>query len=128
MEALGVFYVLDQIKMFMAMQESGGLVPFLNRWFDGGIQHDILIPADLAAQVIGRLAATKLTEKPPAPQLDLLVSHDFTVYTLKAQLLGQDTTRFPEVHFLDGIAFFARDGKTYVQSHHEDAIELNLGS
>jgi hypothetical protein len=131
-EALGVFYVLDQMKMFMAMQASGGLVPFLNKWFEGEVQHDILIPPEVAAGVIGRLAATKLaeaqTKERSGPQLDLLVSHDFTVYTLKAQLLGQDTTRYPDVHFLDGIAFFEREGKTYVQSHHEEAIELQIGT
>ena len=29
LEALGVFYVLDQMKMYMAMQEYGGMVPLL---------------------------------------------------------------------------------------------------
>ena len=129
-EALGVFYVLDQMKMYMSMQEAGGLVDFLNKWFEGHIQHDILMPPDLAARLVGRLAAAKLTQRRDKPQLDLLVSHDFTVYTVKDRLLGQDTGRYPEVHFLDGIAFFERDGCTYIQSHHEDAIPLDtdLGS
>ena len=129
-EALGVFYVLDQMKMYMSMQEAGGLVDFLNKWFEGHIQHDILMPPDLAARLVGRLAAAKLAQRRDKPQLDLLVSHDFTVYTVKDRLLGQDTGRYPEVHFLDGIAFFEREGRTYIQSHHEDAIPLNtdLGS
>ena len=53
-----------------------------------------------------------------------MVSHDFTVYLLKHQLLGQDSTRYPDVIYLDGIAFFQKDGKTWIQSHHEPAIEL----
>ncbi len=123
-EALGVFYVLDQMKMFMAMRDAGGLVEFLNLWFGGEVAGDILMPSETAAGILARLAATKLKDKPAAPQIDLLVSHDFTVYTLKDRLLGQDTARYPDVHYLDGIAFFERDGELWAQSHHEPAIRL----
>ena len=125
-EALGVFYVLDQIKMFMAMRDAGGIVSFLQRWFDGGIARDILMPADLAARLVGGVAKEKLSQAGDHPQLDLLVSHDFTLYTIKDQLLKQGTHRYPDVHYLDGIAFFNRDGKTFIQSHHEPAVELDV--
>ena len=125
-EALGVFYVLDQIKMFMAMRDAGGIVSFLQRWFDGGIARDILMPADLAARLVGGVATEKLSQTGDDPQLDLLVSHDFTLYTIKDQLLKQGTNRYPDVHYLDGVAFFNRDGKTFIQSHHEPAIELDV--
>ena len=125
-EALGVFYVLDQIKMFMAMRDAGGIVNFLQRWFDGGIARDILMPAHLAARLVGGVAKEKLSQTGKDPQLDLLVSHDFTLYTIKDQLLRQGTNRYPDVHYLDGVAFFNRDGKTFIQSHHEPAIELDV--
>ena len=125
-EALGVFYVLDQTKMFMAMRDAGGIVSFLQRWFDGGIARDILMPANLAARLVGGVAKEKLSQAGNHPQLDLLVSHDFTLYTIKDQLLKQSTHRYPDVHYLDGVAFFNRDGKTFVQSHHEPAIELDV--
>lgn len=125
-EALGVFYVLDQMKMFMAMRDAGGIVSFLQRWFDGGIARDILMPADLAARLVGGVAKEKLSQAGDHPQLDLLVSHDFTLYTIKDQLLKQGTHRYPNVHYLDGVAFFNRDGKTFIQSHHEPAIELDV--
>lgn len=125
-EALGVFYVLDQIKMFMAMRDAGGIVNFLQRWFDGGIARDILMPAHLAARLVGGVAKEKLSQTGKDPQLDLLVSHDFTLYTIKDQLLKQGTNRYPDVHYLDGVAFFNREGKTFIQSHHEPAIELDV--
>jgi hypothetical protein len=125
-EALGVFYVLDQMRMFMSMRDAGGIVSFLQHWFDGDVAQDILMPADLAAMLVGRLAKEKLSQSGDKPQLDLLVSHDFTLYTIKDQLLKQDTKRYPDVHYLDGVAFFNRDGKTYIQSHHEPAIELDV--
>ena len=125
-EALGVFYVLDQMKMFKSMNNAGGIVSFLQQWFDGGIARDIIMPADLAARLVGGVAKEKLSQSGDEPQLDILVSHDFTLYTIKDQLLKQDTNRYPNVHYLDGVAFFNRDGKTFIQSHHETAIELDV--
>ena len=125
-EALGVFYVLDQMKMFMAMQAAGGLVGFQRQWFSGEVSPDILMPADLSANVIAGLAKEKLKEKLSEPRVDLMVSHDFTLYLLKHQLLGQDSERYPNVIYLDGIAIFERDGRTYIQSHHEAAVELKI--
>ena len=125
-EALGVFYVLDQMKMFMAMQAAGGLVGFQRQWFSGEVPPDILMPADLSANLIAGLAKEKLKEKLSEPRVDLMVSHDFTLYLLKHQLLGQDSERYPNVIYLDGIAIFERDGRTYIQSHHEAAVELKI--
>ncbi len=125
-EALGVFYVLDQMKMFMAMQAAGGLVGFQRQWFSGEVSPDILMPADLSANLIAGLAKEKLKEKLSEPRVDLMVSHDFTLYLLKHQLLGQDSERYPNVIYLDGIAIFERDGRTYIQSHHEAAVELKI--
>ncbi len=125
-EGLGIFYVLDQMKMFKSMRDAGGIVSFLQRWFDGGIARDILMPANLTARLVGGVAKEKLSQTGDDPQLDLLVSHDFTLYTVKDQLLKQGTHRYPDVHYLDGIAFFNRDGKTFIQSHHEPAIELDV--
>jgi len=128
-EALGVFYVLDQMKMFMVMKEAGGMVALLNRWFNDEIASDILMPPDLAAKLIGRLAAQKFNIDPSKrsaqPQLDLMVSHDFTLYTIKDRLLGQKTEAHPDVHFLDAVAFFQKGGQTWIQSHHGDAVLLN---
>ena len=125
-EALGVFYVLDQMKMFKSMNNAGGIVSFLQHWFDGGVARDIIMPAKLAARLVGGVAKEKLSQSGDDPQLDILVSHDFTLYTIKDQLLKQDTNRYPNVHYLDGVAFFNRDGKTFIQSHHETAIELDV--
>ena len=33
LEGLGVFYALDQMKMWRVMNDSGGQVPFLQAWF-----------------------------------------------------------------------------------------------
>jgi broad specificity phosphatase PhoE len=124
-EALGVFYVLDQMKMYMAMKEAGSLTDFLQAWFDGRIAADILMPPNSAASILARMAAEKLDEVQLQPQLDLMVSHDFTVYTVRDRIVGQSVKTFPEVKYLDALALYKRDGETFIQSHHGEAVRLN---
>lgn len=127
-EALGVFYVLDQMKMYMAMRERGGLSRMIKAWTAGEVADDIMMPSHIAATLLGRLINEKLQENPGNAQLDLLVSHDFTLFLVKSMLLAQHPDDYPEVNFLDGIAFYRRGNTTYIQSHHEPAIPLRLSS
>ena len=123
-EALGVFYVLDQMKLYRSMQAAGGQVSFLKKWFDGQMANDIIMPAELAATLVARFIAEKFKSPIRTPQLDVLVSHDMTVFTVRDRLLGQAADDYP-VEFLDGLIFFVRNGEHYLQSHHgpETAIE-----
>ncbi len=109
-EALGVFYVLDQMRMYKAMTAASGQVPFLRRWFDGGVAADIMMPADLAARIVGRVVGEKVRQSVAQPQIDLCVSHDMTLYLVREQLLGLAPEEEP-VEFLDGIVVFERDGQ-----------------
>src|SRR5512139_2147999 len=61
-EGLGVFYVLDHMRMFRAMQAAQGLVGFLERWFAGDAPADVMMPADLAARLVARVVTEKLQQ------------------------------------------------------------------
>ncbi|HIG41684.1 MAG: histidine phosphatase family protein [bacterium] len=124
-EALGVFYVLDQMKMYMAMREADGLVPFLERWFNNDVAADVMIPADYAAKLVARVSVEKLKSPLRKPQLDILVSHDMTIYTLRDRLLGQQAAKVGDVEFLDGLIFYKKNGSYLIQSHHGDAKHLS---
>ncbi len=126
-EALGVFYVLDQMRMFMAMREAEGQEKFLPRWYDGQISSDIMMPARLAASLVAGVAAAKLSQPVQRPQIDLLCSHDMTLYTVRDQLLGQSIAQYGEVAFLDSLVVFEREGSVMMQSHHGEAQLLKLG-
>lgn len=116
-EGLGVFYVLDQMKAWRAMQQPGGIVGFLQTWFDGGVAGDTMMPAEIAAKLVLRIMTGKL-EKPVAkPQLDLFVSHDVTLHVMRNCLLGEPADG-PEVEFLDGLIAFRRDDAWWLQSRH----------
>ena len=122
-EALGVFYVLDQMKMFKSMTDStgqglrldrpeGGLRSFLDRWFDGALDPDVMVPAAVAARLVATVVAAKLAQPVARPQLDLCVSHDMTLYLVRAQLLGLAPAA-ADVGFLDGLVFYSGpDGLT----------------
>lgn len=114
-EGLGVFYVLDQMRMFRAMQAAQGQVGFLERWFEGGVPPDVMMPADLAAKCVARVVAEKLRQPIAAPQLDVCVSHDITLYLVRDRLLGREPAS-AEVRFLDGLVFYDDDEGTWLAS------------
>ncbi|HEX7034525.1 MAG TPA: histidine phosphatase family protein [Pseudomonadales bacterium] len=117
LEALGVFYALDQMKMWKAMHAMGGLVPFVTAWIRGEAPADAMIPADQAARLILNVLAEKLERPVDERQLDLCVSHDMTLYLLREVLLDEPAAG-PEVAFLDALVLFREDGALWMSSHH----------
>jgi broad specificity phosphatase PhoE len=109
LEALGVFYSLDQMKMWKGMREAGGLVPYLEAWFDGAVPVDAMMDPDVASQAIVNVMAEKLANPVAEAQLDVCVSHDMTLYLVRSRLLGQPLSG-REVRYLDGLILFTEDG------------------
>lgn len=126
-EALGVFYILDQMRMYKAMQAAGGQVPLLEKWFQGAVGVDTMIPAQTAASLVAAFAASKLDDVMGKPQLDILVSHDMTLYTVRDRLLGQSAAECGDVNFLDALAIYRKDGDLLIRSHHGPPKPLLLG-
>ncbi|MFK7915883.1 MAG: hypothetical protein AB8B93_18365, partial [Pseudomonadales bacterium] len=123
-EGLGPFYVLDQQKMWKGMSVQGGLVPYLQSWFDGEVPDDSVMPPLLAARMVLRVLTNKLADQvasaPEAPKrLDLCVSHDLTVHLVRDRLLGQ-TIHMAPVEFLDALVLFRQNGQLWLASHHGD--------
>lgn len=113
-EALGVFYVLDQMKMYRAMTAATGQAPFLERWFAGAVEGDVMMPADVAAKLVARVAAGKLDAPIARPQLEICVTHDMTLYLVRDRLLGRPVAESGVVNFLDTVVFYHRDGQLFM--------------
>lgn len=117
-EGLGVFYVLDQMKMFKAMSTSAeGMRGLMRAWFDGRVAEDIMLPAPLAARCLLRLLITRLQGQSSDPALDLCVTHDLSLYLFREVCLGMRADTAGKVRYLDGIACFERDGEWYAATH-----------
>ena len=112
-EALGVFYVLDQMRMYRAMTEATGQTPFLARWFAGEVPEDVMMPADVAARLLFKLVAAKLDAPVARPQLDVCVSHDMSLYLVRDRLLDLPVESAAEVKFLDAVLCYRRDGELF---------------
>jgi broad specificity phosphatase PhoE len=123
-EALGVFYVLDQMKMWKGMREADGLVNYLKAWFAGDVPADAMMPPELAAKLVLRVMTEKLHAPVGAPQLDLCVSHDMTVHLVRDRLLDEAVDG-PEVEFLDALIAYRDDEGYWLQSHHGPARQVN---
>jgi broad specificity phosphatase PhoE len=117
LEALGVFYALDQMKMWKAMDAAGGLVPFVESWIQGQAPADAMIPADVAARLLLRVLAEKLRAPVAERQLDLCVSHDMTLYLMREVLLGEPASG-PAVGFLDALILYREPDGLWMTSHH----------
>jgi broad specificity phosphatase PhoE len=121
-EGLGVFYVLDQMKMYRAMQADGGLLPFTQKWFAGGQAADILMPAREAAYALLGVLREKLQAGSETLRLDICVSHDLSVLTLLDQLLGQPSSKFGNVEYLEAIAVYYLGNQLVVRSKYGEVI------
>ncbi len=117
LEALGVFYALDQMKMWRAMSAAGGLVPFLGAWVGGEVPPGTMIPAETAANLVLGVLADKLEHPVADAELDLCISHDMTLYLLREVLLDEPATG-PAVAFLDALVLYRQDGGLWMSSHH----------
>jgi hypothetical protein len=117
LEALGVFYALDQMRMWKGMDAAGGLVPYLGAWLRGDVPADAMMPAEVAAGQLLRVLAGKLQQTLADHQLDFCVSHDMTLYLMRAMLLGEPVDG-PPVDFLDALVLYERDGGLWMRSHH----------
>ena len=125
-EALGVFYALDHMRMWKGMSTTEGLEDYLSRWFAGEVADDVMMPPELAVAMVlrvlrGKLDAPALGAK---PQLDLCVSHDMTVYTVR-QGSGLEPIAAAPVEFLDGLLMYREQGQLLLRSQHGGIVEVD---
>lgn len=123
-EALGVFYVLDQMRMFKAMSTAGeGLAAFVDGWMEGRVPEDVMMAPRLAAQTLLRLLVQRLDGQTVTPALDLCVSHDLTLYLMRDVLLGRHRGD-GDVLYLDGLALWRDGGAVLAATHDADATDV----
>lgn len=123
-EALGVFYVLDQMRMFKAMSTAGeGLAAFVDGWMEGRVPEDVMMAPRLAARTLLRLLVQRLDGQAGTPALDLCVSHDLTLYLMREMLFGLHRGD-GDVRYLDGLAVWRERGAVLAATHDADATDV----
>ena len=126
-EAFGVFYALDQIRMWKGLRESAGLADYVGQWFAGNIpQAAMMHPQRAVAMVLevmrDKLYATAI--EPGVPQLDLCVTHDMTIFTMRHGT-GLEPVSAEDVKFMDGLVMFEREGQVFFASQHGGVVTLD---
>lgn len=122
-EALSPFYALDQQKMWKGLTSAVDLPGFIGEWYAGEVPDDAMMPPELAVQMIITVLASKLRAAGAARQLDVCVSHDMTVYTVRHGV-GLEPLSGPEVEFLDGLLLFERGNTLLMRSQHGGEVQL----
>ncbi len=125
-EALGVFYALDQRKMWKGMVDAGGLVAYLQSWFAGEVPSDAMMEPTLAANQVIRALTGKLDQPVAAQQLDLCVSHDITLHLVRDRLLGEAVDSSP-VAYLDALVLFRLGDELRLASQRGSEVLLQEG-
>ena len=123
-EGLGVFYVLDQMKMYRVMRDMGTLTQFVSAWSESTIPEDALIPAQNAAQILMRVVTEKLNQPVAEKQIDVCVSHDLSLYLVRDRLLRESPDQGP-VEFLDALVAFRRDDRVWLQSARTNPVDIS---
>ncbi|MEM7080720.1 MAG: hypothetical protein AAF513_19035 [Pseudomonadota bacterium] len=127
-EALGVFYALDQQRMWKGLSAADSLAHYIGQWYAGEVGADVLIPAPQALQLllgvlVARLDAPALHTD--TRQLDLCVSHDFTVLAVRHGL-GLEAWDGLGIEFLDGLLLFRRAGELVMRSQHGAEVQVRI--
>ena len=125
MEALGVFYALDHMRMWKGMSRSTGLEDYLTRWFAGEIADDVMMPPALAVAMVlrvlrGKLDAPATGRSTPArslcqPRYDRLY---------RSSGSGLELIAAAPVEFLDELLMYREQGQL-LRSQHGGVVEVN---
>jgi hypothetical protein len=86
-----------------------------------------MMPADVAAKLVARVAAAKLDAPIARPQLEICVSHDMTLYLVRDRLLGRPVAESGAVNFLDAVVFYHRDGQLLMAAPDSAPRAIDLG-
>lgn len=123
LEGLGLFFILDQRKMFRLMRDvHGGGQEFIRAWCERRVEEDVVIPARAAARIMLSMLASKLP--PGSPSLAVAVSHDFNLFLLREQIFGMRHEDHGHVDYLDGIVLFEDAGRLWVEAPGVARVEL----
>ena len=126
-EAFGVFYALDQIRMWKGLRKSDGLADYVGHWFAGKVPQSAMMRPQRAVGMVLEVMLEKLTApaiQAGTPQLDLCVPHDMTIFTMR-EGAGLEPVTGPDVRFMDGLLMYEQDDKVFFASQHGGIVEVD---
>ena len=126
-EAFGVFYALDQIRMWKGLRKSDGLADYVGQWFAGKVPQSAMMRPQRAVGMVLEVMLDKLTApaiQAGTPQLDLCVTHDMTIFTMR-EGAGLESATGPDVRFMDGLLMYEQDDKVFFASQHGGIVEVD---
>ena len=126
-EAFGVFYALDQIRMWKGLRKSDGLADYVGQWFAGKVPQSAMMRPQRAVGMVLEVMLEKLTApaiQAGTPQLDLCVTHDMTIFTMR-EGVGLEPVTGPDVRFMDGLLMYEQNDKVFFASQHGGIVEVD---
>lgn len=111
---LAPFYIQD-LPGFIAQYAEMGREAVLRSWFDGGAVEKVLMPAAESIRTQLTPVLARLREE-DGPRIEVAVTHDWNLYLIRELCLHQRTEEAGKVRYLEGVAFFLRDGTLHAMN------------
>ena len=112
--------------MWTGLRSAGGLGGYIQTGFDGEIAPDVMMRPRQAVAMVLEVMLGKLDAEPTeagVKQLDLCVTHDMTVYTVRHGA-GLESLSAAPVDFLDGLLLYRQDDVLMLQSHDGSCVQV----
>ena len=121
---LAAFFANDFLKAFEIIGAKGN-AEFFRDWFSGKIPVETMADPEKSAAILLKLLVDKLDEM-PANHIDILVSHDWSLYLFKEYCLGLIQEDVGRVEYLEGAIVYREDGELYATNHQTEPKVLEM--
>nr|WP_321396843.1 histidine phosphatase family protein [uncultured Desulfobacter sp.] len=121
--ALTPFYVKD-IATATNMLLQTGSNQFVRNWFDKTIDESIMLDPEVTANRISEFMVSRLKELSPG-QAAIGVTHDWNIFPIKQFKLQLSSEDALDAGYLDGVAFFEKDGRFFATARQFEPVEIS---
>jgi broad specificity phosphatase PhoE len=121
---LATFFANDFLKAFEIIGAKGN-AEFFRDWFSGKVPVDVMADPEASVAVLRKLLVDKLDEMSDN-HIDILVSHDWSLYLFKEYCLGLAQEDVGKVKYLEGAIIYWENGDFRATNHQTESKVLGV--
>lgn len=121
---LATFFANDFLKVFEIIGAKGN-AEFFRDWFSGKVPVDVMADPEASAAILRKLLVDKRDEMSDN-HIDILVSHDWSLYLFKEYCLGLTQEDVGRVKYLEGVIVYSENGDLYASNHQTEPKILGV--
>ena len=112
---LAPFYI-KEIEAAINMVDEQGSKRFLRNWFDHKIDESVMENPETSCDRLCEFMKNEIASLAPQT-VSICISHDWNIFPIKEFKMGLTHEASGDVGYLDGLAFFEKQGQYYVTNY-----------